>query len=74
MNEHLSSSEWQEGIKEGYRTKVIQVGNCTVTIHRPTNLTDMERRTIEDQIRISMLNLTAEKDTTKKEIEGSNNN
>ena len=62
----MAKSEWQNGVKEGYCTKGIQVGNCTVTVHRPTNLTDVERRTIEDQIRISMLNMIAEKDTNER--------
>ena len=59
----MSEPKWQNGVKEGYCTTVIQAGNCTVTVHRPINLTDVERRTIEDQIRISMLNMIAEKDT-----------
>lgn len=63
----MSDPKWKDGVKEGYCTKVIQVGNCTVTVHRPTNLTDVERRTIEDQIRISMLNLMTEKETNEEE-------
>ena len=26
---------WATGVHEGYRTKVIRVGNCTVEINRP---------------------------------------
>ena len=26
---------WTTGVRDGYRTKVIQVGNCTVEINRP---------------------------------------
>ena len=26
---------WKTGVHDGYRTKVIQVGNCTVEINRP---------------------------------------
>ena len=26
---------WVTGITEGYRTKIIKVGNCTVEINRP---------------------------------------
>ena len=26
---------WTTGVHDGYRTKVIQVGNCTVEINRP---------------------------------------
>ena len=40
---------WTTGIREGYRTKVIQVGNATVEIHRPI-LTDDERRKQEDNV------------------------
>ena len=41
---------WVTGIKEGCRTKVIQVGNCTVEIHRPI-LTEAERSKREDQVK-----------------------
>ena len=27
--------EWVTGINEGYRTKTIKVGNCTIEINRP---------------------------------------
>lgn len=63
----MAKSEWQNDVKEGYCTKVIQVGNCTVTVHRPITLTNEERKKIEDQIRISMLNLIAEKETNEEE-------
>lgn len=43
------SSEWVTGIREGYRTKVIQVGNATVEIHRPL-LTEEERNKRENQV------------------------
>lgn len=29
------SSDWKTDVHEGYRTKVIQVGNCTIEINRP---------------------------------------
>lgn len=29
------TGEWQTGIHEGYRTKVIRVGNSTIEINRP---------------------------------------
>ena len=29
------SESWATGIKEGYRTKEMQIGNCTVRVHRP---------------------------------------
>ena len=30
-----TTAEWKTGIHEGYRTKVIRVGNATVEINRP---------------------------------------
>lgn len=46
---HPQMSEWAE-VKEGYRTKTIKVGDCTVIMHRPI-LSDQERekreRTVE---------------------------
>lgn len=44
------TEEWVTGIREGYRTKVIRVGNATVEIHRPI-LTDAERSKREDQVK-----------------------
>lgn len=41
---------WVTGIREGYRTKVIRVGNATVEIHRPI-LTDAERSKREEQVK-----------------------
>lgn len=41
---------WTTGIREGYRTKVIQVGNATIEIHRPI-LTDEERSKREGQVK-----------------------
>lgn len=43
------SSEWVTGIREGYRTKVIKVGNATVEIHRPI-LTPEEQKRAEEQV------------------------
>lgn len=40
---------WTTGIRDGYRTKVIQVGNATIEIHRPI-LTDDERRKQEENV------------------------
>ena len=34
MHEQMTA-EWVTGIHEGYRTKVIRVGNATVEINRP---------------------------------------
>ena len=44
-----ASDEWVTGIHEGYRTKVIQVGNATIEINRPI-LTDAERSKREGQV------------------------
>jgi hypothetical protein len=41
---------WVTGIHEGYRTKVIKVGNATVEINRPI-LTAEERAKREEQVR-----------------------
>ena len=41
--------EWVTGIHEGYRTKVIQVGNATVEINRPI-LTPAEQAKREAEV------------------------
>ncbi len=43
------SEDWVTGIKDGYYTKTIQVGNCTVRINRPI-LDDQERARREEQV------------------------
>lgn len=40
---------WVTGIREGYRTKTIRVGNATIEIHRPI-LTEDERSKRENQV------------------------
>lgn len=50
------SEDWVTGIKDGYRTKTMQIGNCTVTVHRPI-LDDQEREKREDQVRIALRGL-----------------
>ena len=40
---------WMTGIREGYRTKVIQVGNATIEINRPI-LTSEEQKRREDRV------------------------
>jgi hypothetical protein len=50
------SDEWVTGIKEGYETKTIQVGNCTVRIHSPI-LDDQERARREEQVRDALRGL-----------------
>lgn len=43
------ASEWQTNVHEGYRTKVIKVGNCTVEVNRPI-LTPEEQKRREDRV------------------------
>ena len=43
------STEWKTDVHDGYRTKVIKVGNCTVEINRPI-LTPEEQKRREDRI------------------------
>lgn len=52
----MTTSEWQTGIRDGYRTKVIQVGNATIEIHRPI-LTDDERRKQEENVTHALMGL-----------------
>lgn len=40
---------WVTGIKEGYRTKVIRIGNATCEIHRPI-LTPEEQALAESRV------------------------
>lgn len=40
---------WVTGIREGYRTKVIKVGNATVDVHRPI-LTPEEQARREETV------------------------
>ena len=43
------NTEWRTDVHEGYRTKVLKVGNCTVEINRPI-LTPQEQKRREDQV------------------------
>lgn len=43
------SSEWTTNVHEGYRTKVIKVGNCTIEINRPI-LTPEEQKRAEARV------------------------
>ena len=43
------STEWQTNVHEGYRTKVLKVGNCTIEINRPI-LTPEEQKRREAQV------------------------
>ena len=47
---------WETGHKDGYRTKEVQVGNCTVRIHRPI-LDEQERAKAEEQVRDALRGL-----------------
>lgn len=44
------TATWTTGVHEGYRTKVIQVGNCTVEINRPL-LSPEEQAKREETVR-----------------------
>lgn len=50
----MTNDGWVTGIHEGYRTKTIKVGNCTVEINRPI-LTDEERQRREDAVRQALM-------------------
>lgn len=43
------TSEWITNVREGYRTKTIQMGNCTIEIHRPI-LSPEEQKRREGQV------------------------
>ena len=43
------TSEWATNVHEGYRTKVLKVGNCTIEINRPI-LTPEEQERRENQV------------------------
>lgn len=61
----MIATGWDTNIREGYQTKTIRVGNCIVTVHRPI-LTNAERRKIEDQVKIGLLNLVAKENEEEK--------
>ena len=37
-------SEWNTNVHEGYRTKVLKVGNCTIEINRPILTPEEQKR------------------------------
>ena len=43
------TDEWVTNVHEGYRTKVVTVGNCTIEINRPI-LTPEEQKKREDHV------------------------
>ena len=54
------TAEWVTGIHEGYRTKVIRVGNATIEINRPI-LTPDEQAKREDAVRQALKSFGKEK-------------
>ena len=52
----MTPTEWVTGIKAGYETKTVQVGNCTVRIHSPI-LDEQERTRREEQLRDALRGL-----------------
>ena len=52
----MTSANWVTGYKDGYETKIVQVGNCTVRIHSPI-LDDQERSRREEQVRDALRGL-----------------
>ena len=49
-------ADWATGHKDGYRTKVVQIGNCTVRIHRPI-LDESEKSRREENVRDALRGL-----------------
>ena len=43
------NTEWNPNVHEGYLTKVVTVGNCTIEINRPV-LTKEEQKRREDRV------------------------
>ena len=54
------TAEWVTGIHEGYRTKVIRVGNATIEINRPI-LSPDEQAKREDAVRQALKSFGKEK-------------
>lgn len=50
------NESWATGIKAGYETKAVRVGNCTVRVHRPI-LDSEERARREEQVRDALRGL-----------------
>ncbi len=49
------SGSWETGIKDGYETKIVQVGNCTVRIHSPI-LAKEEQTRREEEVKNALVN------------------
>ena len=58
------TAEWVTGIHEGYRTKVIRVGNATVEINRPI-LSPDEQDKREQQVTEALKSFGKEKSNGK---------
>lgn len=52
----MTPADWVTGIKEGYETKTMQIGNCTVTVHSPI-LNDQDRKKAEENVRAALRGL-----------------
>lgn len=52
----MNPAKWETGIRPGFETKIVQVGNCTVRIHSPI-LDDQERAKREEQVRDALRGL-----------------
>ena len=52
----MTPADWVTGIREGYETKTMQIGNCTVTVHSPI-LNDREREKAEEKVRAALRGL-----------------
>ena len=52
----MNPAEWVTGIKPGFETKIIQVGNCTVRIHSPI-LDAQERAKREEEVKDALRGL-----------------
>lgn len=50
------SEAWVTGIKDGYETKTVQIGNCTVRIHSPI-LDAQEKAKREEEVRYALSGL-----------------
>ena len=48
------TSDWTTGIHEGYRTKVVKIGNATVEINRPI-LDEKEQARRENQVKDALI-------------------
>ena len=52
----MNPADWVTGIRDGFETKTIKVGNCNVRIHSPI-LDEKERAKREDEVSIALRGL-----------------